>query len=171
MSIHGDSLIIISGYNFDEEDQTLPSIQFLTARGPKKETKFPSHSRLSAAVTLSSGIVVVTGGRGSEKHVFMSTISSSPKWEQKQDMLESRKGHASAAINVGKVEVVVVAGGWDYKGDEMDSVHMYSADLNKWDTLPKMLAPRVDFALHFQVSLKAVNMISYFKNELTMSKQ
>jgi hypothetical protein len=113
----------------------------------------------------------VTGGRGSEKHVFMSTQYSSPKWEKKQDMLERRKGHASAAINVGKSEVVVVAGGWDYKGDEMDTVHMYNLDLDKWGTLPKMLAPRVDFALHFQVSFKAVHIISYFKNELIKSKQ
>ena len=82
----------------------------------------------------------------------MSTQSASAKWENKQDMLESRKGHASAAINVGKVEVVVVAGGWDYKGDEMDSVHMYKPDLDKRDMLPKMLAPRVAFALHFQVN-------------------
>jgi hypothetical protein len=120
----GASLLIISGYNFDEEDQTVPLIQSLTTGGPKKEVPFPSHSRLGAAVTLGNGAVVVTGGRGSEKQVWMTPQTASAIWKRRKDMLEGRKGHATAAVKVGGVEVVVVAGGWDCNGQELDSVHM-----------------------------------------------
>ena len=54
----------------------------------------------------------------------------------------------------------------------MDSVHiLYNPDLDKLDTLPKMLAPRVDFSLHFPVNFNAVHMISCFKFEQIMSIQ
>ena len=65
-------LKIISGYSPDEEVQALSSSLVLTTDGPKKEAPYPSLSRLSAAVTLATGAVLVTGGRGSEKQVWMS---------------------------------------------------------------------------------------------------
>ena len=147
MSGDGSSLLIISGYNFDQENQTLPSTQYLTTQGPQKEKTFPSHSRLAAAVTLGNGAVIVTGGRGSEKQVWMSLTASSSKWGKQQAMLEGRKGHAAAAVSLNGLEVVIVAGGWGFKGKELDSVHMYNTQLDKWIALPRMMAPRVDFSL------------------------
>ena len=150
MSGDGTSLIIISGYNFDHEDQTLPSTQNMATKGPQKEEIFPSHSRLSAAVTLGNGTVVVTGGRGSEKQVWMSLTTSSLKWGKRHDMMEGRKGHAAAAVSLDNLEVMIVAGGWGFKGKELDSVHLYNTQLDKWSTLPRMMAPRVDFSLQVQ---------------------
>ena len=144
---NGTSLIIISGYNFDQEDQTLSSTQYLTSKGPKKEEPFPSHSHLAAAVTLDNGAVVVTGGRVSENQVSISLTTSSIKWKKRQDMLEGRKGHAAAAVSLDDLDLVIVAGGWGDKGKELDSVHMYNTQLDKWIALPRMMAPRVDFSL------------------------
>ena len=111
-----------------------PSIEYVSAKGHKKEESFPSNIRLAATVTLGNGAVVVTGGLGSENQVWMSAQVAPAKWNKKRDMPEGRKGHAAAAITVGKTELVVVAGGWNKKGQELDSVNRYHSDLDKWDT-------------------------------------
>ena len=129
----------------------LPSIEYRTTKEHGSEGPFPTNIRLAAAVTLRTGSVVVTGGRGGERDVWMSTVDTPVMWSRRQDMLEGRKGHAAVVVNIGSEDMVVVAGGWGNGGKELDSVHVYKPELDKWDVLQKMPAPRVDFDLHFQV--------------------
>ena len=155
MSLDGSTLQMISGYNPEEEDRTLSSMQFLTTDGPKKEASYPSLSRLAAAVTLSTASILVTGSRVNEKQVWMSASNSSTSWVRKKDMLEGRKGHGSCKVKLGGEENVIVAGGWDTMFEEMSSVEKYNQENNQWMSLPRMLQTRVDFAL--QVSEPKLN--------------
>ena len=154
-TVTGDdsTLLIISGYNPDEEDETLSSIEAMTTDGPKREFAYPTLSRLAAAVTLARGAVVVTGGRGSETEVWMNSSNNFKEWERRNDMTEGRKGHAAAVINLGRSELVVVAGGWNYLGQELTSVNVYNPEEDKWSRMPNMPSPRVDFNL--QVNSKS----------------
>ena len=120
-------------------------MQSMTSTGSSEEVAYPSHSRLANAVTLSSGAIVVTGGRGSENDVWMS--SSSNQWNRKKNMPVGRKGHAAAAVMVGGIESVIVAGGWDLHGKELLSVSMFMPYEDKWVNMSDMMAPRVDFTL------------------------
>ena len=147
MSRDDSTLQIISGYNPEEEDQTLSSIQFLTTDGPRKEASYPSLSRLAAAVTLTTGDVVVTGGRGSEKQVWMNPSTSSASWTRRKDLPEGRRGHAMAVVGLRGGEVVVVAGGWGLLAQELPSVNVYRPDKDHWSKLASMQKPRVDFVL------------------------
>ena len=124
----------------------------MTSTGSSSELAYPSYSRLAKAVTLSTGDIVVTGGRGSENEVWMKLVSS--QWTRKKDMPEGRKGHAAAAVNVGGQEVVVVAGGWGVGGKELASTSRYNPYEDKWVNLPNMLAPRVDFVLQVNSLIK-----------------
>ena len=147
MSGNGSTLLIISGYNFDQEDQALPSIQSQTTGGTCQEFKYPSISRLAAAVTLANGSVFVTGGRGSEHHVW-SQANSMASWSRNKDLLHGRKGHASIAVMVDGKEVVLVAGGWDNNGHELATMNLYYPGNDQWSREQSMPNPRVDFDLH-----------------------
>ena len=98
-------------------------MQSMTSTGSSEEVAYPFHSCLANAVILSSGAVVVTGGRGSEKEVWMSSVST--QWTRKKNMPVGRKGHAAAAVKVGGVESVIVPGGWDKHGKELARVSMF----------------------------------------------
>jgi hypothetical protein len=76
-----------STHNYDDEAQELSSMQSMNSAGSTEEVAYPSHSRLAYDVTLSSGAVVVKGGRGSEKKAWMSSIPN--QWTG-----VGRKGHA-----------------------------------------------------------------------------
>ena len=89
----------------------LPSIEYWTTKEHGSEGPFPTNTRLAAAVTLRTGSVVVTGGRGGERDVWMSTVDTPVMWSRRQDMLEGRKGHAAVVVNIGSEDMVVVAGG------------------------------------------------------------
>ena len=104
-------------------------------------------SRLASAVTLRTGEILVTGGLGSGKEVWLSSPITPSTWNKRKDMLIGRKGHATAAIILGEQEVVVVAGGWDSSGQELASVLVYTPDQDMWNSLPNMPSARVDFAL------------------------
>jgi hypothetical protein len=147
---------MIDGYSPDEEDGILSSIQFLTIEGSKNETYCPFQTRLAAAVTLSTGAIVVTGGCGSENKVWMNPSLPSRIWHRKQEMPEGRKGHASTSIRLRGEEVVIVAGGWGVMGTELSSVFVYKPEHDMWSRLPNMPNPRVDFAL--QVDRGVANM-------------
>ena len=43
-------------------------------------------------------------------------------------MLEGRKSNAAAEVSLDGLEVMIVVGGWDYKGKELDSVRIYNPD-------------------------------------------
>ena len=96
MSSDGSTLQIISGYNPGEDDISLSSMQFLTTEGPKKEMFYPTNSHLAAAVSLTAGAVIVTGGLGSEKQVWMKPSTSDVTWKRRKEMLEGRIGHEAA---------------------------------------------------------------------------
>ena len=72
---------------------------------------YPVHSRLAAAVTLTVG-VIVTGGLGSEKQVWIKPSHSNSTWNRRKDMIDERLGHGSCRVRLNGAEVVVVAGGW-----------------------------------------------------------
>ena len=152
----GSTLQMISGYNPEEEEWTLSSIQFLTTDGSNKEASYPTLSRLAAAVTLSTGSILVTGGRVNEKQVWMSASNSSTSWVRKKDMLEGRKGHAAAAVMLADVEVVIVAGGWSFLAQELASVELYRPKQDQWSRLTSMPKARVDFALKVKYFQKCV---------------
>ena len=147
VSHDGSSLVMISGYNFDDDSQALPSVLMKTIEGSRQEYLYPSLSRLASAVTLRTGEILVTGGLGSDREVWLSSPITPSTWNKRKDMLIGRKGHATAAITLGEQEVVVVAGGWDSSGQELASVLVYTPDQDMWNSLPNMPSTRVDFAL------------------------
>ena len=147
MSHDGSSLVMISGYNFDDDSQALPSVIMQTTEGARQEYLYPSLSRLASAVTLSTGEILVTGGLGSGQEVWLSSAIIPSTWTRRKDMLIGRKGHATAAITLGEQEVVVVAGGWDSSGQELASVQAYTPDKDMWNSLPDMPSTRMDFTL------------------------
>jgi len=143
----GSSLVMISGYNFDDEHQALASAVMHTTEGSGQEFIFPSESRLASAVTLRTGEILVTGGLRSGKEVWLSSPRTPSTWNKRKDMLVGRKGHATAAVMIGEQEVVVVGGGWDSSGQELASVHVYTPSQDIWRSLTDMPSNRVDFAL------------------------
>ena len=63
-------------------------------------------------------------------------------------MVEERKGHAATVVKLHRVEVVVVAGGWGYLGQELASVAMYKPEKDQWSMMPSMPEARLDFSFH-----------------------
>ena len=78
----------------------------------------------------------------------MSLNNSSASWIRKKDLLEGRKGHASVALMVDGLEVVLVAGGWDNNGQELATMNLYYPGNDQWYREQSMPNPRVDFDLH-----------------------
>ena len=107
-------------------------------------------SRLATAVTLSSGEVLVVGGRGQEQHVFLLVGPQLTSWQPKAHLKNGRLGHAAAGFSLGGEEVVVVAGGWDKNNMALASVELYSVKRNQWLEVKEMPTPRVDFSLQVQ---------------------
>jgi hypothetical protein len=64
-----------------------------------------------------------------------------------KNMPVGRKGHAAAVAEIGEVESVIVAGGWDIYGKELASVSMFMPYEDKWVNLSDMPAFRVDYTL------------------------
>ena len=114
--------------------------------GPREEQYISSSFRLAAAVTLSSGQVLLTGGKDSERKVFLLSGPGLTSWQSKEDMLEARRGHAAVRLQLSE-EVVVVAGGWGLRGEVLASVEVYSVVANTWQVLSPLAEPRADFAL------------------------
>ena len=83
--------------------------------GGKSEAGY--FSRLAAAVTLSSGNVLITGGRHWEHEVFLLSGSGLSRWEARASMIVGRLGHAAIRLPL-REESVMVAGGWDV-GDKL----------------------------------------------------
>ena len=119
------------------------------------EDKYYS-STLAKAVTLSSGDILITGGKNSEKKAYR--ISSnviggedSSTWVPCRNMRFGRAGHAATRVVKGLEEQVMVAGGWDAGGQSQSSVELYSLREDSWRLMPELLHTRADFALqvHF----------------------
>ena len=103
-------------------------------------------SRLAAAVTLSSGGVLLTGGRHWEHKVFLLYGSGLSRWEERASMIAGRLGHAAIKLPL-REESVMVAGGWDVGGQAQAGVELYSLAEDKWKMVKPLPSPRADFAL------------------------
>ena len=104
-------------------------------------------SRLATAVSLSSGDVLVVGGRGQEQQVFLLVGPQLTIWQPKAHLKSGRLGHAAVGFFLGGEEVVVVAGGWDKNNMALASVELYIVKKNQWLAVRDMPTPRVDFSL------------------------
>ena len=103
-------------------------------------------SRLAAAVTLSSGNVLLTGGRHWEHEVFLLSGSGLSRWEARASMIVGRLGHAAIRLPL-REESVMVAGGWDVGGQAQAGVELYSLAEDKWRMVKPLPSPRADFTL------------------------
>ena len=122
-------------------------------RGKLEETSLSVESSssysscLASAVTLSSGDVILTGGQGQAREVFLVSGAELEAWKRLSRMSSPRYGHASCCLVVEGEEKVMVAGGWDLKGRVQATVELYSLSKDKWYQLEDMLSPRVYFSL------------------------
>ena len=127
-------------------------MQSVGLRGKYEEVKLGMEnstysSCLASAVTLSSGDVVLTGGRNQAREAFMIFGEEFETWKKLSKMSKPRYGHASCRLVVEGEERVVVAGGWDLRGRAQASVEMYSVSQERWRGLQNMPSPRVYFTL------------------------
>ena len=148
-------MYLISGYSALNVHRALPTIQAVGLHGLKKEqtiviegNKEESYSsRLAAAVTLSSGGVLITGGKGREQEVFLLSGFKLNTWRRRADMLSPRMGHAAVSLQLDGMEVVMAAGGWDRRGTTLSSVEIFLVGRNVWQEYAAMPSPRADFTL------------------------
>ena len=153
--VNGSQLYLISGYSALNVHRALPSIQAVGLQGLGKErtivldgNKEESYSsRLAAAVALSSGRVLITGGKGREREVFLLSGPNLSRWQRRADMGSPRMGHAAVSLQMDGMEVVLVAGGWDQRGRTLSSVEIFLVGQNVWREYPPMPSPRADFTL------------------------
>ena len=153
--VNGSQLYLISGYSALNVHRALPSIQAIGLQGLGKErmivldgNKDENYSsRLAAAVALSSGGVLITGGKGREQEVFLLSGPDLSSWQRKADMRSPRMGHAPASLQLDEKKVVMVAGGWDGRGRTLSNVEIFLVNQNVWREYASMPSPRADFIL------------------------
>ena len=153
--VNGSQMYLISGYSALNVHRALPSIQAIGLHRLNKEqtiviegNKEESYSsRLAAAVTLSSGGVLITGGKGREQEVYLLSGLKLNTWQRRADMLSPRMGHAAVSLQLDGMEVVMAAGGWDRRGTTLSSVEIFLVGRNVWQEYAAMPSPRADFAL------------------------
>ena len=155
----GESLVIIGGYaDFEKEGYALPSIQRVGLQGTHPEEQLevdsePYYTRLAAAVSISSGDILITGGMHKERDVFL--LSSAGLLKRCRSMKHGRFGHAATRLLVDQEEIVVVAGGFtrtqvasgrsEFEARAM--VEMFSTSSMAWLQLPSLPHARVYFML------------------------
>ena len=148
--VNKSQLHIISGYSALSEDRGIPSMQTVNLGGPGKDESIEMDrysSRLAAAVTLSSGEVLITGGKGKEQEAFLLSGLAHKTWLQRADMLTPRIGHGAVSLQLYGKETVMVAGGWDRLGRTLSSVEIFLVGENVWQEFIAMPSPRADFSL------------------------
>jgi len=107
----------------------------------------PYSSRMASAVTLNSGQILVTGGSGMEKDVFLFNGTEQTVWTHRKPMKEGRLGHASTVTMLAAEETVLVAGGWSRERHPLKSVELYKVGQDTWERLQSLPNPRVYFTL------------------------
>ena len=151
----GSVLSILSGYSPVEEGWAIPSMQIVKLDGPGEEHKLtipgasgePYSARMASSVALSTKQILVTGGKGMEKDVFLISGPGLKNWERQKGMKQGRFCHSSIVTVLGGKESVLVAGGWNAKGQALSSVELFSVKQNQWTFLEPLPSPRVDFTL------------------------
>ena len=141
-------LLMISGYSISDGG-SYASLQRVGLEGAHQEELFSTVGRMASAVTLSTGEVLLTGGKGVEQVVFLLDGPDLSKWVPKQHLQEGRQGHSSIAtiLGPGSGEKVIVAGGWSEKGETLKSVELYNLRQNRWQFINHLPSPRADFTL------------------------
>ena len=86
----------------------------------------------------------MSGGKGKESQLWINHPPNSNHWVKKKDLPEGRKGHAAVAFGD---KTMIIAGGWNQRGDELKTVYMYNLRSDNWIKLPDMPHSRVDFSL------------------------
>ena len=168
VSKDGTQLHIFSGFNnFGQAAlSTLQSIglenwseeqEIVAARlGEPKRAYFSRHA---SAITLASGDILVTGGMRRETEVFLVDGNDVTKWSPRSSMQHPRSGHSSARIVLGREEKVLVVGGWDKRGVCQATAEIHSLKDDRWESLPSLPTPRVDFTLKvgvYKVDVKII---------------
>ena len=98
-------------------------------------------------MSLSSGDVLITGGKEREQQVFLVSGLAHKTWLRRADMLTPRIGHAAVSLQLDGKETVMVAGGWDRLGRTLSSVEIFLVGENIWQDFIAMPSPRADFSL------------------------
>ena len=102
----------------------------------------------ASAVTLTSGNIVLTGGRHTAHEAVLR--SNQGIWTRLPQMLHGRYGHSSCSIFHEDFEHVLVAGGWDKVGARIQAtVELYkiSQPQRGWRDIGSMASPRTLSAL------------------------
>ena len=160
-------MYLFSGYSALTMQRALPTFQTISSQGLTAEEKIVIDgkerysSRLAAAVTLSSGDVLITGGKEREQQVFLVSGLAHKTWLRRADMLTPRIGHAAVSFQLDGKETVMVAGGWDRLGRTLSSVEIFLVGENVWQEFIAMPSPRADFSLqarpvHWTVSKRQI---------------
>ena len=137
-----DSLLHIIGGS--SHSQVLQSTQSVELNSMFEERQIEIDSGLvsywfASAVTLSSGNIVVTGGRQTAQEAVLWTKKGI--WTNLPQMIHGRYGHSSCSVFLEGSEHVLVAGGWDKEGAGVQaSVEMYqiSHPERGWREIEKM---------------------------------
>ena len=115
-------------------------------------------SRFASVVTLSTGDLVITGGKSNQRNAFLISQANLTNWNRLPRMKYGRFGHSSCRIIQDEEESVIVAGGWrEEEGNFLkaqSSVEIYNFRKERWIELTSLPSPRVYFFL--QVSDKSL---------------
>jgi len=153
VSKDGSLLHIIGGRsNFKELGYALPSSQSISIHIQMPEQEITRDSKrltscFSSSVTLSSGDVVLTGGKTEQRGAFLLSGQSLNVLTKLPSMQNPRYGHASCVFASGQTEKVIVAGGWNQLDKVQASVELFDIKENTWTELKNMPSPRVYFSL------------------------
>ena len=148
-------MYLISGYSALNLHRALPSVQAIGLQGLREEQTIVLDgnkeeiysSRLASATALSSGGVLITGGKGREQEVFLLSGPNLSSWQRRADMRSPRMGHGAVSFQLDGMEVVMVAGGWDQRGRILSTVEIFLIGQNVWQEYVSMPSPRADFML------------------------
>ena len=156
MSKDGRVLHVIGGRSHFK--RSLDSMQSITIEEPSKEQRMmvgqKLHSSLFAsAVTLSSGDLIITGGKKSPRDAFLISRFNLTNWSRLPRMKHGRFSHSSCILIQDKEERVLVAGGWSEQGRAQASVEIYSVLKEQWKDFTSLPSPRVYFSLQVSDNL------------------
>ena len=149
-----ESLLHIIGGR--SHSQVLQSMQSVGMNKMFEEQQIEIDSELvsswfASAVTLTTGNIVLTGGRHTANEAVLR--SNQGIWTGLPQMIHGRYGHSSCSIFHDDNEHVLVAGGWDREGGIQATVELYkiSKPERGWIEIGSMVSPRTLFTLQVYV--------------------
>ena len=151
VSKNGQLLHIIGGRSHFKS--SLESMQSVGLQDTSKEQQMMvdrrlHSSRFASAVTLSTGDLVITGGKRNQRDAFLINQSNLTNWSELPRMRYGRYAHSSCSFTQDKEERVIVAGGWDRRSEAQASAEIYSLAEDQWQDIPSLPQARVDFTLN-----------------------